>query len=1305
MTIFSARLSRACLLACLLVPSVLVTTGCRPKVAARGPFDADAAERHAEALEAWLRKHPDDHRARLELGVVYWTHLAHSDKAREHLQRVADTTGHPLARFSLATIGQSQLDLELVWAQASALIREAPKREDKHERALALALTSPAARLIDAIQGQREGDEQEFAELFDAIAPAIERGVYPADAVHELLSTRAQHARNQGDDYRTLYRRQGCVQDWKVGVVEGHRGALELERLAADRSFTLDPEAQASASLSCAVRVWNPEPRVGIRKLRSVVKVPGEQLRLELAAQNPSRVYLDGNEIWASDRSDRYPVETPSLVFDVTPGEHLIEVRTALPGERAWVLVRASDAHGRPLETVLASEAKGTPGRLGDREPRLEVHDWDGLARDYGMRGPIYAPLRDFLALDDALADGDSDRAELISARMRDGLLREANPDDAELVTPEGSAQRFASAHLLLAEVELRDPSRGRTSSAARQQAELEQALELDPSMDRARLALLSLRLERGETAEVIEALEASPPDQLEGLAGAMLRYDAYRSRGSDLQAEKALARAAELHPDNCEVLLSQRELARERAQVRSEDALSERLENCPGTLALRARLAQSRQRLDEAEALWTEQLQRTPDDIDAMVALADLAISKGAWADAIAWHERMLALAPYRAVSKLALADLYARAGERDKARAVVRETLAQMPENDRLREIAEQLGIADPLMQFRVDGRDALASYRAAAANGEVSEGVSEVMLLDRQVSMLYPNGGHRHIVHQMFHILSDQAIDAHGEFNQPGVRLLTLHVIKPDGRIVEPESIAGKEGVSLRDLAIGDVVEVEFQYSTSPDPALPGHFDLGRFRFQSPDIPFHRSELIVLVPEAMEAATVVERRNAAPETRRRALELDGRGYVELSFRADRVPRLGAEPDSRSMLDELPMVQVHRPHSVEDWLDLLAAQLRAGQRSNPELRALVAELTGPYDTTYDKVDALWRFVTNEIEEAGDLSTPATITLSGRQGNRLILLRAMLEQAGIASELWLLRDRFGPTIQPGGDPLVTSYDLAVLAVDTGEGPPLLVSATSEVVPLGYVSPSYAGGKALRIQLEQDEGPNGFVDVPPQRPEHRDVRRWDIAVSIDAQGRGKLSGTLELGGIEAIQWRGVFDQIDEDRRPEVFIQAELARMLPGAVLDLDTLEFENEWALEQPLVIRFAAHGQNLGVVQQGQLALLAAAVPIDQATYYGRLPERWSGLLIGYAPRLEAKVRYALEGRRFAVVPNDVKIEGEFGTYVRSVTSGGAGESGLVLESSSTLTLGIVEPEEYPDLLRFAAQVQKAEQAIIRAR
>jgi hypothetical protein len=315
------------------------------------------------------------------------------------------------------------------------------------------------------------------------------------------------------------------------------------------------------------------------------------------------------------------------------------------------------------------------------------------------------------------------------------------------------------------------------------------------------------------------------------------------------------------------------------------------------------------------------------------------------------------------------------------------------------------------------------------------------------------------------------------------------------------------------------------------------------------------------------------------------------------------------------------------------------------------------------------------------------------------------MLLRALAQAAGIETELWLLRDRFGPTILPGGDPLVGSYDTAMLALVRPNQEPLLIGTTAEVIPLGYLSPGYAEGRALRVQLERDEPKSGYVAVPSNPEQYGDRRRWDLEVALDAKGNGRVRGSIELSGLEAIFWRDAFDKVDEYRLPELFTQAELSRMLPGASLDLEQFQIENQWELELPLVFRFAATARNAGVAQDGQLALLAAAVPIDQATGYTRLPSRWSGMVIGYAPVLEAKVHYVLEGATFAEVPADVALSDPRGSYSRKLVDGGVGQRELTFESRSTVVPGIVEAAEYRKLAELAARMQAAEQQPVRAR
>jgi tetratricopeptide (TPR) repeat protein len=1240
------------------------------------PMEADRVQAAIARLERQVARRPGDARASRDLAHLYWLHAGKTELALPLLDRLA-AGGDPVARLSRALIARERLDAPRVWEHAGAILRDAagPAGAGRDGRELRL-LAPPAARLLEDVRRDRPADDRAFVELFDAVAPGLEQ--LGPETAEELLGTRAAIARRAGEDYRRWYDAQGCVREWVVGPVEGHLGELELELRDGDSNgFAVDAAARPAA-LSCVVRLWNQAPRAGIRRMRAVVETGDDGLRLELSAQWALRAYLDGRPLHRTDLIDRWPARETVLELDVTPGEHLLEVRTAIPEDRGWVLVRATTRSGRPLPTRAADTAAvGVPWPgWGAEAPRVASSPWP--AATPSLAGGIHLPLRRWLAVEDALARGDVDQAEARAAPLR------------------GHAPGFAEAALLLAQVEADDGSRGANASAVRRQRALEAGLARDPDLERARLLLLDHRLGQGDTAQVLEDLKALA-GRLDTVDGQLLRWRAYLERGSEWLAERALARAVELEPDDCDVLAAQRRMAKGREQVALEDALTARMGHCPGMLELRARAAVERGDPATADALLARQLERVPDDLDALEARAAVAQVREDWPQAIGSLLRVLEYAPFRASARIALADTIARSGRPDLARAAAQEAIAAAPHSGRLREIGQTLGLPDPLLRWRADGRRALAEYLATP---DPYEGVKEVLVLDRDVAEVYGNGGQRHIVHQIVHLKSKEALDTYGEITLPEeARILTLHSIKPDGTVLEPESVAGKDGLSLRDLAVGDFVEMEYVLESEPITALPGHVDLSRFRFQSVDVPYHWSELVVLAPHDL--PVLVEARNGAPPVER---SRDGDRQV-LRFLATRMPRKGDEPHPRSMLDELPNVRVYSNLDVEAWLRSVAMQMRAAQRTNPELRRLVARLTRGLSGDRARVDALYRWVMDNVREDGDLTVHATRTLAAREGNRLMLLRAMVRHAGLRSQIWLARDAFGPRILEGGHPMVEAYQAPVLAVwiDDHETP-LVLMTVAKAQPPGYLLPAYSGARALRLQLAPDEPPPGAVRLPENPERLADRRRYDLEFELDAQGAGTLRGTLELQGMEALLWRNLLESIDRDRREQSFQEGELSVIARGAGLDLVELQIENETELEAPLVLRFSARASGIGVRQGGDLVVPAALVAMNLAHGYTQLPERWSALAVPYAPVQEARVVVRVAGARLSP-PDAVRVESRFGGYTRTVRADPADPSRLVLETRSTLATGIVPAGDYAELTELTRAIAAAERSVVRAR
>jgi tetratricopeptide (TPR) repeat protein len=1120
-------------------------SGCRDR-GALGPIAPDAVDAEIDRLRARLDKKPDDAEAWRSLAHLLWLYKADRGEAVEILDGLAGE-GDVLAHASRLLMTSARMDEARTFDHAAAVIRTAATDADSPTAALADALAEPAVRSLLGAYGSRPDDEQRLVALIDG----IDKSELPIEVQQPLSSARARIERRHGRPYRDAYAAQGCVWNWTVGVMQGHLGPLELARDLED-AFEVDEGVNPSA-MTCAVRLWNPQPAPGIRRALTEFEVPSDEpVVLRTDASQAHRIYVDGRLVYAADDIDAFPVDEPSFDLLLEPGSHTLEMSLSIPEESAWGSVRLTRQDGTPLVTRKASVAAATRPQAEWAEfARGRFTAWEGDAGASLLPGGAMAPLRALLALEDAIADGAPDRSERVARALE-------------------PIARFPEAHLLLSKYEVMDPTRGPTASTARQQAALEAALELDPDLAAAKVALLRTRLGRGELADVASEINLLPENAFPGLEGALFRYSVWRQRGNELLADAALARAAEINPESCRVRSLQLSLAAERERVAEVDRLIESVADCPGSHDERAQHALRRGRIDDARTIWTGRLSEQPDDLEAHGALAMLATVDERWDEAIEHHRAILAVAPYRGSSRVAMADLLLQAGRADEARSALDAALALVPTSTRLREVAARLGAVDDLMGWRTDGLDAMTDYQktVAAAGGDPYPGVGQVLVLDREVSRIYPDGGRRHLVHQVIEMRSKESLDQNGEWSAPeGATVLTLRTIKPDGRIVEPESIAGKDGVSLRDLERGDFFELEFVFEEPPDPTVPGWADVTQFRFQSFDTPYHISELVVLHPKSVDVR--VERRNAAPELEERQ-EGD---LVVKRFVARQMDRRTPEPAMRPSADELPIVRVFTPLQIRDWLDSIAARIKGSQRTNVELRERVDELVKGADDERAKLERLWAWVMENIEENAAITHHATATLASRAGSRMMLLRAMLRHANVRSELWFVRDQFGPSRIEGGHPTPGAYETPVLSVFVdGASEPIVVMTGSRALPLGYLTPGYSGSDAMRVQLADDEPHSGPTKMPASPAKLANRRHYELEIDVAEDGSGTVRGTIELGGLEALLWRNELEQLDPDRLQEAFMQAELGAVMGYTALDLDSLEMRGRDALNEPLV-------------------------------------------------------------------------------------------------------------------------------------
>ena len=179
----------------------------------------------------------------------------------------------------------------------------------------------------------------------------------------------------------------------------------------------------------------------------------------------------------------------------------------------------------------------------------------------------------------------------------------------------------------------------------------------------------------------------------------------------------------------------------------------------------------------------------------------------------------------------------------------------------------------------------------------------------VLDYAATWVHDDGSSEMLEHEIQKIQSQEAINSESEMQPPTGLVLHLRVIKPDGRVLEPEPVAGKPTVTLPHLEVGDFIEMEHITPEAGDGAKGRQYHSPHWFFREADKGYWRSEFVVVTPASREleietrgnvpAAAGEERRDVrrAPLARGPEPAGGGRGGEPAHHRvlAERARRLG--------------------------------------------------------------------------------------------------------------------------------------------------------------------------------------------------------------------------------------------------------------------------------------------------------------------------------------------------------------------------------------------------------------------------
>lgn len=280
---------------------------------------------------------------------------------------------------------------------------------------------------------------------------------------------------------------------------------------------------------------------------------------------------------------------------------------------------------------------------------------------------------------------------------------------------------------------------------------------------------------------------------------------------------------------------------------------------------------------------------------------------------------------------------------------------------------------------------------------------------------------------IRHFIFEVRNKESIDSVGELSLDSDDLVVrLRVVKPDGRMLEPEHHDEVRDISLTGLAPGDIVE--WLIVAVDDGARDGAFwETSSFASASPRL---ERCYVTSWPVSLESTrhiVSISTHGAPAGVRRRIGD-----RIELRFEAQNLPALLDEPHAAHRLDDEPQVGIAIDVDDDVVLMLRAPQVQGAFVRDRWLQEMAIRLAGQ-GTARERLSRLFTLVANRVVEANTADAPSTLA-TGR-GQRLLLLAALARAAGLNAGLAAVHGRLEPTLEL---PSMRAFPELVLRVDVG---------------------------------------------------------------------------------------------------------------------------------------------------------------------------------------------------------------------------------------------------------------------------
>jgi len=1077
-------------------------------------------------------------------------------------------------------------------------------------------------------------------------------------AVADLEDWRAvevhETAERTGDAYDgDVIMRMGCARGVRLAGPFGHGGVRDRVRSfpaegpapwpvawPPDETRGSVPHVLSVTQKRC-LAVADEQVQDGVFYAEAFFTVRGD-MDLVVAVQGAVAVWIDGVPVLSRGMEEWGSWQRFGGQVSVGEGRHRVLARTLTPAASVRLLSPDGTAAGLPTGGDFRAPYGVDPPRvLADPNPLDEIVRGAARGDKSSAASPIDAALAAFGAHVEQLDD--------VAATLIEPL-----------VVPENAAP---VALQLAAMFVMGDPSLAEEGRGPRARTLRDRALARDPRLWGAKLMNILDDAEQHGPAEAVDPLRAlvdetrGEPEVLEQLA---LLYGRLGWRGEQV---RALADLARRFPDDVGALRAYLEVLDEDGAASEADAVARRIETLDPDAEVDLDRALARHDYKGALAELDRLGKRRPDRKEIATRVAEVLARAGDLTAADAAIAKALAKRPLDAQARFRLADRAFATGDKGALRHALAAALQTGASTEELRAAIDLLEGATDLEPYRADGRSIIRDYMAWEKAGHHMDGTA-ARVLDYAAIWVHDDGSSEMLEHEIQKIQSQEAIASESETEPPSGLVLHLRVIKPDGRVLEPEPVAGKPTLTMPHLEVGDFLEMEHVTRQPGDGAKGRQYQSPHWFFREADKGYWQSEFVVVTPRDRELQ--IETRGSVPPPKLKDLG----AFVERRWRVDLSPPAELEPDSPPITEFLPSVRVGWGVSLEATLGRLLDLAVDATPLDPRLRAKALEIVRgvPERATDDRARLLYRWTVEHVQDGKE--TDGRRVLTGGSGARQAAFRYLLRLLGIDSELALAKNALA-TPPLGKMSEVEQYEALVMRLKTDAGVRWL-TVRDKFAPYGYIPAELREEPAIRLV------PGTPKDVV-HAPGAVDSISYDGRATVRDNGSASLEVDLTFAGNRAIAWRNALDHIPQANLYDFVEREVIAPSFDGG--HVREMKVDGAAALDQPLVVHLRVEVPQLAKPTGAGVSLRPPFAP--SLAPLAMLPERHTPLLRRSSLRAQMHMRVVMpdSAKMPPSMPTGEKRDGDAFVSVKDAVNGHAIDFDRVID----LPAGRVQPgKEY---------------------